>query len=46
MENFDSMIKNYAFDSAGDAIALADLSDKVIYINKAFLELWGCEKKK
>jgi PAS domain S-box-containing protein len=45
MENFESMIKNCAFDSAGDAIVLADLSDNIIYINKAFLELWGCEKK-
>ena len=45
MENFDRLIKNYAFDSAGDAIVLADISDNVIYINKAFLELWGCDGK-
>jgi PAS domain S-box-containing protein len=45
MENFDRLIKNYAFDTAGEAIILADLSDNVIYINKAFLELWGCDEK-
>ncbi len=45
MENVNSMIKNYAFDSAGDAIVLADPGDKVIYVNKAFLELWGYDNE-
>lgn len=45
MENLNSMIKKYAFDSAFDAVALAGLDDNIIYVNKAFLELWGCEKE-
>lgn len=45
MENGKNTIRKHAFDSAGDAIVLADPHDIVIYINKAFLELWGCKKK-
>jgi PAS domain S-box-containing protein len=45
MENGNSMIKKYAFDSAGDAIVLADSGDNIIYINNAFLKLWGYDNE-
>ena len=32
-----------AVDSAGDAIALADASGSVLYINRAFCQLYACE---
>jgi len=41
MEN----IKNRAFDSAVDAVLLADIADNVLYVNDAFHKLWGCDDK-
>jgi PAS domain S-box-containing protein len=38
-------IKNCALDWTVDAIVLADLDDNVIYINKAFLKLWGWDNE-
>ncbi|NMB82717.1 MAG: PAS domain S-box protein, partial [Ignavibacteria bacterium] len=38
-------IKEQAIASSINAIALADLDGKLIYVNKSFLELWGYKKE-
>ncbi|MBD3308551.1 PAS domain S-box protein, partial [candidate division KSB3 bacterium] len=37
----DLRVKDYAIGSSINAIAMADLSGKLTYVNRAFLDMWG-----
>ncbi len=41
VEEIDRMIKDYAFDSSINAVAFADLKNKINYMNNTFLKMWG-----
>ena len=38
-------LKNCALDNSPSAIGIANLKGETIYVNDAFVELWGCDSK-
>lgn len=39
------LLKNYALDNSANAIGMADLKGNTIYVNNAFVKLWGFKNK-